>query len=101
MEQVFGWVAPLTLLVLVALAIDRLSRGRVLTRPHDEGSGSGASGALGELVAIFHPSATTLVEEKERRRLDIAQRPDSDPGQGEIDLDSGVVVLGVERPHQG
>lgn len=52
-----------------------------------------AGGALGDLVEIFQPSAHFLTEEKERRRLDIAQTPSADPGTGEIDLDGGSVTI--------
>ncbi len=61
------------------------------------GTGSGgAAGAFGQLIDPFQPSQQYLTEERERQRLDIAQRPVTGDPNGEIDLDSGVVVIATD-----
>ncbi|ACZ32062.1 hypothetical protein Xcel_3060 [Xylanimonas cellulosilytica DSM 15894] len=62
-----------------------------------DGDGGG-TGALGELINVFQPSRHHLVDEQERQRIDIVQRPSTADPNGEIDLDSGVVVIAPVAP---
>ncbi|WP_425358527.1 DUF6191 domain-containing protein [Xylanimonas cellulosilytica] len=58
--------------------------------------GNFAGALLGDLVDAFQPSRHHLTEERERQRLDTAQRPLTADSNGEIDLDSGVVIVSVD-----
>ena len=48
---------------------------------------------MSEIFELFQPGARYLEEERERKRSEIVYAPSSAPGRGEIDLDSGVVVI--------
>lgn len=102
--DVMGWLVPVVVLVLVGVGLDRLTSGnRAARRRAEAATGESAgSGALGEFVEIFQPSAVYLAQEKERQRLDIAQTPTGDQ-PFDVDLEAGVAYLPVEAsaPEQG
>ncbi|WP_162616320.1 DUF6191 domain-containing protein [Xylanimonas allomyrinae] len=49
---------------------------------------------------MFQPGHRALVDEQERKRREIVQTPSADPGHGEIDLSSGVVVVSPDPASQ-
>ncbi len=66
-------------------------------RKHAATSGTLGGAGLGDVMEAFQPGRAHLVEEAERKRREIVQSPSDAPPYGEIDLDSGVVVLHVDQ----
>lgn len=86
---VLGAVALLVLLDRLALGAE--ARGWLYWRrrkPDADGGGA----VLGDVFEIFQPSRQHVVEERDRKRRDIAQKESADPPFG-IDLDAGTAVL--------
>ncbi len=96
------WLAiPAAVLVLVA--VDRLvahlpERTDRPAGPPRVRTGSGGSGALGELIALFQPGVRHLHEEAERKRHDLVTPGVPDP-RWTIDLDAGTVVVPERSAH--
>jgi hypothetical protein len=91
---IVGPIGVAVLIVGLMWAIVRSASGK--GRTYHDGE-SPASGMFGEIVDIFQPNRTYLTEERERRRMDIAQRPAEGRPFG-VDLDAGVAYLTGQPP---
>lgn len=96
-------VTVVTVLVagsLIVLTVQRDARSRAQRRTAPvlgpDGASAG-SGALGELVEVFQPSRENVTAERERQRLDIAQRPAEGEPFGHVDLDAGTARIEAPR----
>ncbi|GAA1650843.1 DUF6191 domain-containing protein [Georgenia ruanii] len=56
---------------------------------------------MSEFFAIFEPGLRHLIEERERRRLDIQRPGEGAPPFGPVDLDAGVAYIEEPRPGGG
>ena len=93
---------PNVLLICAAIAIglfalDRLAlwaerRGWILWRRTKRTRGATVGAVMGELLETFQPMRHTIVEESDRKRLDI-QYPGNEAPPPPVDLDAGRVEL--------
>ncbi|QJW36331.1 hypothetical protein [Cellulosimicrobium protaetiae] len=91
--QAGGVLVVVALTVLLVVGITRFTSGAEARARRDAGAGeSASSGMFGEIVEIFQPSRTHVTEEKERQRLDIAQRP-AEGRPFDVDLEEGVLYV--------
>ncbi|WP_193314891.1 DUF6191 domain-containing protein [Georgenia thermotolerans] len=56
---------------------------------------------MSEFFAIFEPGLRHLIEERERRRLDIQRPGEGAPPFGPVDLDAGVAYIEQASEPQG
>ncbi|WP_372593867.1 MBL fold metallo-hydrolase [Actinotalea sp.] len=91
------WVAAV---VLLLIAVDRAMAHRAPhegTRRRRRRRAGGGSGALGELITIFQPSARHLHDEAERKRNDLVT-PGSPDRLWAVDLDAGTAIAASPEP---
>ncbi len=94
------WLVCLVVGTLLIVGIVRFASGKERASDPDAHGDGAASGMFGELVEIFQPSRVHLVQERDRQRMDIAQRPAEGLPFG-IDLEGGVAYLDAGSPPSG
>ena len=99
---VVAWFVVVAGLVALGFALDRVAlwaeaKGWIYWRRRPRSATTAAGVVMGELLEVFQPTRHVVVEESDRKRMDIQHPESGAPGPDDVDLDRGRVTL---RPDQ-